>query len=91
MKQIDFNTYVRNKLNLEVGMSDKQKKLSEKSSYMNVIHNRLQMRQSDEGTNNLMDFSSKRGQTEPLNNTNTSHSSKKRTGSNKIIHLKEFK
>lgn len=91
MKQIDFNTYVRNKLNQEVGLSDKQKSLSDKTEYMNIIHNRLQMRQSDKRTNNLVELPTKSGQAEPSNNTNTSYSSKKRTRSNKIIHLKQFK
>ena len=91
MKQIDFNTYVRNKLKLEVGLSDKQKNLSEHTGYMNIIHNKLQMRQSDKGTNNLLDFPAKSGQVEPSNNTDTSRSSTKRSRSNKIIHLKQFK
>jgi len=91
MKQIDFNEYVRNKLNLEVGVPAIQKNLSEKTALMNVIHNRLTMKQSDKGTNNSEISLTKQVQKEKLNDTNTSNSNGKGVGSNKIIHLNKFK
>ncbi len=91
MKQIDFNEYVRNKLNLEVGVPDNQKNLSEKTVLMNVIHNRLRMRQSDKGIKISANGSPRPEQTVRYNDTNTSNSSNREVRSNKIIHLNKFK
>ena len=90
MKQIDFNTYVRNKLNLEVGFSDTQNS-SEKTGNMNVIHNRLSTRQMDKQTNNPVVGQNKQTRGAQIKLTSPSCSSSKRAGGNKIIHLNKFK
>jgi hypothetical protein len=91
MKQIDFNAYMRNKLNTEVGLSDKKKNLSEETGCMNIIHNNLHLRQTGKDVSNSTLNPLNRQQTERNNNANSSLTSKKGVRDNKIIHLKRFK
>jgi len=91
MKQIDFNAYVRNKLNTEAGLPDRKKNLSDETGCMNIIHNNLHMRQTGKDVNNSTLNAPNRKQTDRNDNANSSLTSKKGVRENKIIHLNRFK
>ena len=93
MKQIDFNAYVRNKLNREPGFSDNNNNpdLSEEMGCMTIIHNNLHMRQTGKNVNNSTLNPLNRRQTDGNSSANSSQNSMKGMRDNKIIHLKQFK
>lgn len=91
MKEIDFNSYLRDKYNGDVRQFVKSGTVSERSNYMNIVHNKLQNKKIDDQAKSSSSEFEKDTQNEQLNMINSSCSSKKRSGDSKIIHLKEFK
>ena len=91
MKEIDFNSYLRNKYNGDVRWFVKSGTVSERSNYMNVVHNKLLNKKNDDQIKNAQGEFKKDTQNEQLKLTNSSCGSEKRAGDSKIIHLKEFK
>lgn len=91
MKEIDFNSYLRNKYNGDVRRFVKSGTVSERSNYMNIVHNKLLNKKNDDQVKNAPGEFKKETHNEQHKMTNSSCSSEKRTGDSKIIHLKEFK
>ena len=91
MKQIDFNAYVRNKLNMEPGLSVRNPDLGEETGCMSIIHNNLHLRQTGKDVSNSTLNPLNHRHADRNNSANSSQTFKKGMRDSKIIHLKGFK